>query len=727
MQKISLQKRSFFNSIGLDLNNIPTELQIKSNSIQTKISKEYLKFLNKRDLIIPREKYFRIKNLFGTDSIKLDNKTWIEIFSNSEKTDDIVKLYFKNPNYYYKELKKLNQSELKHQPIELYEVDGKFFIKDGIARLSLVLIKYLLEMSRAQSKEEKEMINKQYIFAGIVRSTPKDRDIVYLINMMYDIYGKRIRFQKLDNNNECSYIMKLDDRKFEISSKKELENFIRSNYLPKEYKSTDSLKARLKNILRVGLEYKDDEEILEQFLVMGKIFPNYEIFVKYYNKLCKYGIEDKLYEKLDLKNVTYDIIVKKLIKIVKQEEINMSKLEIKGGKATEEKKTSKSVVSKKEPTEKEEPKKVSAKRTKTTKATSKKATKEELVETKEDLVKSQVSEVEETVSVDSDDKINKVKKSVENQISSILENIEMTYYKLKTNESKLMDLSSSTNVELNLDKMNDDSINSNINSIKENSFVLKNKIAKTDNIDNLNYMKDFLGDLKLLSNDKSIVSDFSEEMENIYTMCFNKNAQKLITDSKLRKLDRQRKEIESEKCSFFSKLIGKAKLKQARLDNINLKEQLILTESQFTGSSYTTIEDGLSDIYAYVKTEEDQSSLFDVKTYLKNIESNAQIKGMINQNKLAEKTKEKVEKQRNLPQLILGKEKKNFFSKAQINMVQEKNNELKRVIQINRANSLKLQNTGVIPIVGTIKSTRAVKKFISNLGQIDTSIKSQND
>ena len=83
MQKISLQKRSFFNSIGLDTNNLPPELQIKSNSMQTKLPKESVKFLTQKDWTIPQEKAFRLKNLFGTDNADFDNKTWIEIFDNN--------------------------------------------------------------------------------------------------------------------------------------------------------------------------------------------------------------------------------------------------------------------------------------------------------------------------------------------------------------------------------------------------------------------------------------------------------------------------------------------------------------------------------------------------------------------------------------------------------------------------------------------------------------------
>lgn len=706
MQKISLQKRSFFNSIGLDTNNLSPELQIKSNSMQTKLAKESLNFLMQKDWTIPQEKYFRLKNLFGTDDFNFDNKTWIEIFNNNEKTDEIIKLYFKNPNYYYKDLKQLNQSGLKHNgSIELYEDNGKFFVKEGLARVSLMMIKYLLEMSRAQSKEEKVMINKQYVFAAVVRSTPSDRDIMYMMNMISDLYGSKVRFKKL-NSGECNYIMKIDEKKMEINSKKDFETFIKNIYLPKEFKSYDKLKSRLRNVAKVGFEYKENDEsedLVDQFLLMGKLFPNYEVFIKYYKKVIQYDIEDDFVLKLDINNITYDDVLKKLIKIVKQEEVNMSKAESKEN--LNENTTKKRSVKKETVKAVEETKKVEEKAEKAV---------EKEIDTKanEELM---------------NEKIKKAKEVAAGNISNIVNNIEMIYFKLKTEEAKSMDLANSTGVEMNIDKISDASINSNISSIKENSFIIKKKIEVSNQLDDLNCRNDFLKDIKQLSGDKSIIDEYGEEMKSIYMACFNKNARKMITDAKLKKLDKQRKEVESEKCSFFSKLIGKAKLKQAKLDNINLKEQLILTESQFSSSSYSTLEDGLSDIYAFIKTEEDASCASDVKIYLRNVENNNQIRDMIDQDKLTKKTREKIDQQRNLPQLVLSKEKKHLFSKAQINMVQEKNNELKRVIQINRANSLKMQNTGLIPILGKIKSTKAVRKFINNLNQIDTSLKNQKD
>ncbi|MBP3502455.1 MAG: hypothetical protein J6K42_03130 [Clostridia bacterium] len=712
MQKISLQKRSFFNSIGLDLNNVPQELQIKTYNMKEKLPKEDLNFLNSETLTKVEQKYFRLKNLIGTDNPTYDNKTWIEILINNDKSDKIIKQYFTNPNYYFKELRKLDQSNLNHNnSIELYEDNGKFFVKDGVSRLSLMMIKYLLEMSRAQTKEEKILINKQYIFSANVRAIPKDRDIIYLINMIIDIYGTKLKVEKISNSENCNYNIIYGDKVIEIKNKKELENFVKSSYLPKEHKSTEKLKNKILNFTKIGLKYKSTEDNEEELLVMGKIFPNYEVFIKYYKKIQKYNIEDKLYEKLDLNNITYEQILKKIIKIVKQEENDMKEKNIKKSKA-EQKNASKKIVTK----EKNSKEKVDKE----------KVNKEKIDKEKVNVEnKSEKTELKEQKN--KQDELEKEKKLANEQITSILENIEMTYYKLKTEESKIVDLANGANIVLNIDRINDDNINLIINPIKECSIKLKKKINSSEDISILKHLNELLKDLKKLSNDNSIIINYVEEMKSIFDKCFNKTIHKLITDSKLNKLESQRIEIEKEKCSFFSKLIGKAKLKQAKLDNINLKKQLILSESQFTDKLYYYIEDGLSDVYAYLKNEEDENCLIEIRAFLSNIESNMQIKKLIDQNKLEKQINEKIEQQRNLPQLVLSREKRRLFSKAQINLMEEKNNELKRVIQITRANSLKKQNTGMIPILGNIKSTKSLNKFYNNLNEINMSLKYQCD
>jgi 5'-3' exonuclease domain-containing protein len=702
MQKISLQKRSFFNSIGLDTKNIPSELKVKTTNLTKKIPSEDVVFFKNKNLVTSERKHFRLKNLIGTVSNEYDGKSWIEIFVNNDKSDEMIKQYFKNPNYYFKELRKLDQTSLNHNnEIELYEDNGKFFVKDGTARLALMMTKYLLETSRAQTKEEQSLINKQYIFAANVKSAPKDRDVIYLINMLIEIYGTKLKISKVPGNYECKYVLQYGDRIFEINSKKELENFIKNSYLPKSYKSEEKLKSKIAGLTKIGISYKLNEKSEDAFLVMGKIFPNYEFFVKYYKKAQKYNIENKLFSKLDLENITYEVILKNLIKVVKDEE---KKIKEDNLKVTKENKS-------KEKKEKKQKKNVSE-------------AKEENQKLKN--AKNNTEKKEEDKAEELRKKLDENKKKINEQVDLITENIETTYYKLKSEEARVMDIANSTNITLNIDKMNDDSINASINSIKENIIKTHKKINSAEKIDDLKNINELSKDLNKIIDSKNIVEGYSNEMESIFKTCFNKEIQKLITDSKLKKLEKQRLEIEQEKCSFFSKLLGKAKLKQAKLDNINLKKQLILSESQYINKSYYYLEDGLSEVYTYLKEETDETCLSDIRLFLRNIEQNSQIKNMINQDKLNNLVKEKMEQKRNLPQLVLSKEKRKLFSKAQINLMEEKNNELKRVIQITRANSLKLQNTGMIPILGNIKTTKSINKFCNNLNEINNTLKYQN-
>lgn len=687
MEKISLQKKSFFNSIGLDVSNIPAELKLKSTSIQNSLPKEDIEFLKNNGLTVQGQKYFRLRNLVGTNKQAYNNKTWLEIFIDNEKSDEIIKLYFKNPNYYFKDLRKIDPLERnRDNNIELYEDNGKIFIIDGISRLSLMMVKYLLEMSRASSKEERALINKQYIFSANVKSIPKDRDIIYLVMMLENIYGSKLKVSRDNPSEEYSLILTYGEKVMHLKTKEELENFIKNSYLPREHKSEDKLKTRINNLAKIGLEFEEDSDNDEIFLVMGKIFPNYEIFVKYYKKMLGYKIEDKLYSSINLSDVTYEQVLKLLINLIKQEESNMKK------KIEDTKKVS---VGAKE-------KKSEGVKTKNTK---------------------NVSKTEENKVVDVKD-LDNVKKKVKDSVELINNSIEMMYYKFKTEESKMFELANQSTIALNIDRISDDTVNSSISSIKSVFLELENSITDDKDEAKLKNINDYIKSMKKNHLNESMISEYKEEMLRIYSACLNKHVQRIITDSKLEKLDIQREEIEKEKCSFFSKIIGKAKLKQAKLDNINLKRQLILSESQYADKLHYYVEDGLSDLYAYMKNEEEERCLVEAKSFIRLIESNMQVQNYIDNAKLNKQIKEKVEQKRNLPQLALSKEKRRLFSKAQINLMEEKNNELKRVIQITRANSLKQQNTGLVPILGNIKTTKAFHKFCGELNKIEAEVRS---
>lgn len=687
MEKISLQKKSFFNSIGLNLDSIPSELKLKTTIIQQSISKQALEFLLSEDLSQGEYKYFSLKSILGTDKEEWNNKTWLEILMENEKSDEIIKLYFKNPNYYFSDLRKLGQDDLKHNSsIVLYEDNGMLFVKEGIARLSLMMVKYLLEMSRATSKEERQMINKQYIFSAKVICTPEDREIIYLVDSLKNIYGSKLEI-KIKSIDTCNFVLVYGDKSIEIKSKKDLQNFVRNSYIPKELKSEEKLKTKINNFAKIGVDYLKNGENNEQYTYMKSLYSNYEMFVKYYQKMTDLGIEDKLYAKIDLSNITYEQILNAMAKIIKLEESNTAK-------EKNDASTNKKAVNSKE----------SVKSTKKTE--------------KEIKVVKEAKEKKEDVSPED------LKKNIDEKIEVLINSIEMMFYKFKTEESNIFELANDTKIPLNIDRINDDTISSVLNSIKSNTMDLKAKLSEESDASKLENVNKYIAQLRKNELKDEVISDYVEEMKKIFGACLNKHTQRIITDSKLIKLEIQRDEIESEKCSFFSKLIGKGKLKQARLDNINLKKQLILSESQFADKLHYYMEDGLSDLYAYTKNEEEQRCLDEAKDFLRAIEMNTKIQNLLDSTKLNKLIKEKIEQKRNLPQLVLSKEKKKLFSKAQINLMEEKNNELKRVIQITRANSLKQQNTGMIPILGNIKTTKAFHSFCNQLNKIDNAIRS---
>ena len=73
-----------------------------------------------------------------------------------KRGDIAVEQYFRNPEYYSKALKKLDQSSLSHEtPLELYESDGQLFINGGNNRLSLIMMEYLAEMYLFKYKSDK--------------------------------------------------------------------------------------------------------------------------------------------------------------------------------------------------------------------------------------------------------------------------------------------------------------------------------------------------------------------------------------------------------------------------------------------------------------------------------------------------------------------------------------------------------------------------------------------
>ena len=245
MQEISKEKKKFLESIGIDINNLPPEFARHSDTMESTFSEEEIAFLNRENLTGRYIKTFCLKDLVGTIHPDYTDKTWLEAFLLSKRGDNAVEEYFKNPEYYSRDLKQLDQSDLRHEtPIELYESDGKFFINGGNNRLSLIMMKYLADMSKAQSDEERAKIDEDYTFVAEVQPTPEDKDVMYMINMLRENYGENAHIKRTANDDKfCEYMIETGDRVIKISSKEELEHALKDTYQLSKVKSLDELNS----------------------------------------------------------------------------------------------------------------------------------------------------------------------------------------------------------------------------------------------------------------------------------------------------------------------------------------------------------------------------------------------------------------------------------------------------------------------------------------------------
>ena len=102
------------------------------------------------------------------------------------------------------------------------------------------MMKYLAEMSKAQTDEERAMIDEKYTFVADVQPTPQDKDIMYMINMLRENYGNDAHIKRTaKDENSCEYTVKVGDKTIRISSKEELQQALRSTYQLDSVKTLD--------------------------------------------------------------------------------------------------------------------------------------------------------------------------------------------------------------------------------------------------------------------------------------------------------------------------------------------------------------------------------------------------------------------------------------------------------------------------------------------------------
>lgn len=652
MQEISKEKKKFLESIGIDINNLPPEFARHSDTMESTFSEEEIAFLNRENLTGRYIKTFCLKDLVGTIHPDYTDKTWLEAFLSSKRGDNAVEEYFKNPEYYSRDLKQLDQSDLRHEtPIELYESDGKFFINGGNNRLSLIMMKYLADMSKAQSDEERAKIDEDYTFVAEVQPTPEDKDVMYMINMLRENYGENAHIKRTARDDKsCEYVIETGDRVIKISSKEELEQALKDTYQLSKAKSLDELKDNIAHLVQDGFVYNARQD-QNRGRILNEMFPNLQQFEESIIKLRQYGIEDRLYNGIDLQNIDFSELSNRAIELAEKEEnIRQEEQQRKAQEKEQKEKARQEARAKSE---------------------------------QESKIKSEKRKKDVAVALK--------KQHIDDETHSIPDSVETTYYELKQEEIKFSSLARKLGLDYSITKTDDTNIRSSIEQIKSNMQRIGEQVQRIDDPTKLDKVSGILSELENLTQDGSITKEHSTMLRETFEKSFDSKVQDLIRNSKLSMLEQERGQVESEKISLIGRIMGKGRLKQAKLDNIDLKRQLLMTDGKEEKGTYS-LEDSLSDLYTYSHCELGRKLTPEMKQFLGVLKADPQLKQMINQQSLRLQYEQKVNDRQNAGQLVPIDENKRVSNRHQADILQVQNNEMNRQIQNNRARTVTKQN-----------------------------------
>ena len=119
------------------------------------------------------------------------------------------------------------------------------------------MMKYLAEMSKAHTEEEKAKINEEYTFVAEVQPTPEDKDIMYMMNMLRENYGNDVSISRTAKDEKsCEYTIQTGDRIIKIRSREELEQALRDTYHLDRVENLDELKDNIIHLVQDGFVYR---------------------------------------------------------------------------------------------------------------------------------------------------------------------------------------------------------------------------------------------------------------------------------------------------------------------------------------------------------------------------------------------------------------------------------------------------------------------------------------
>ncbi|MCI8700291.1 MAG: hypothetical protein HFJ47_02990 [Clostridia bacterium] len=300
------------------------------------------------------------------------------------------------------------------------------------------------------------------------------------------------------------------------------------------------------------------------------------------------------------------------------------------------------------------------------------------------------------------------------KIRFTLEDIEKIYNELKQEEIRFSEIAKKLELNYSASSIDDTDIKRIINQIKANMQKINEQTQESNVLEDENKLNSILQGLEEIKQDTTIKTGYIREVKERFTRSLQDRVEMLIRDSKLARLEEEKQQVENEKISLIGKIVGKGKLKQVKLDNIELKIQILMLGEQ--GEEIEkSLEDILAELKAYIKCDLEDKTTVEIQQFLELVETDTQLKEIINEQTLKTKIDEKVNERQTSGYLMPIGEKNKTSNRQQIDILQIQNNEMNRQILNSRARIVTRQNTlSDLPI-----QNKVLSKFQSMLSPIN--------
>lgn len=298
------------------------------------------------------------------------------------------------------------------------------------------------------------------------------------------------------------------------------------------------------------------------------------------------------------------------------------------------------------------------------------------------------------------------------KLETISNIIETSYNELKQEENKILEVAKKIGLNYSVRKIENTEIHSIINQIKE----ISREIQKENEIENIENVNSKIEEIEIIIQEGKIKTEYVTEMQEKFAKSVDKKIQEIIKKSKLTKLEEEKKQVENEKVSLIGKITGKGKLKEIKLNNIDLKIQTIMLE-KVKDKTEITLEESVSDLYTYSEYELGKQVTTEIKQFIELINEEPYLKEVINMEKVKMQTAKKINEKQSQWYLIPIDSKKKTRKRQQIEILQIQNNEMRRQILNNRAKTVTKQNDLSVVEISN-KTLNRLRNIVSELNLV---------